>query len=253
MHSKLRRNSINGLKSISLFKAVYNRVLISLDFALVSAKIRISKPVSIVIGDSHAHFLLKGGKKLKPFTLIDGKHLLIWVGPKLLYSVSNRGFRFNRLAKILLENSSSGQPFVIILGEIDCRVHFVPNNLQNGIKDFQKIAYSFRTRILEMQKDFGFGSAIILSPVPPSDIGSDNPYYPRIGTLDERVSVTRLITEALDELSNPEFWVVNLGEILSTDRGDLNSVYTDDGVHVNSIGASKILKSIPLFMEANKG
>lgn len=228
-------------------------MLISLNFALLTAKIRISKPVSIVIGDSHAHFILRGSKELKPFTLIDGKHLLIWVGPKLLYSVSNRGFRFNRLTKILLESSSSGQPFVIILGEIDCRVHFVPNNLQNGIKDFQKITYAFRTKILKMQKDFGFGPAIILSPVPPSDIGSDNPYYPRIGTLDERVSVTRLITEALDELSSPEFWVVNLGEILATDIGDLNSIYTDDGVHVNSIRASKILKSIPLFIEANEG
>lgn len=253
MHSKLRRNSINGLKSISLFKAVFNIALMCLDFARLFAKTRISKPVSIVIGDSHAHFLLRGGKKLKPFTLIDGKHLLIWVGPKLLYSVSNRGFGFNRITKTLLKNSSSGQPFVIILGEIDCRVHFVPNNLQNGVKDFQKIAYSFRASILEMQKDFGFGSAIILSPVPPSDIGNDNPYFPRIGTLDERVAVTRLITEALDELSSPEFWVVNLGEILATDIGDLNSTYTDDGVHVNSIGASKILKSIPLFMEANKG
>lgn len=104
-----------------------------------------------------------------------------------------------------------------------------------------------------MQKDFGFGSAIMMSPVPPSDIGSDNPYYTRIGTLDERVSVTRLITEALVELSNPEFWVSNLGEIFYTDRGDLSSVYTDDGVHVNSIGASKILKSIPLFIKANEG
>ena len=142
---------------------------------------------------------------------------------------------------------------MIILGEIDCRAHFVPNNLGNGINDFRKIAYSFKNKILQLQKDFSLGAAMILSPIPPSDIGSENPSYPRVGTLDERIAVTRLITQSLIELSNQDFWVLNLGDILATDRGELNSVYTDDGVHVNSIGALKVLKKVPIFFGANVG
>jgi hypothetical protein len=250
---KLRRNLIKGLNYFSLFNSACGGTRILLESAFLFARILISKPVSIWIGDSHAHFLIKGGKRLKPFALIDGKHLLIWVGPKLLYSVANRGFQFNRLANILLRKSSSGQPIVIILGEIDCRVHFVSKNLQNGIEDFRKIAYSFRTKILQLQKELGFGSTIIFSPVPPSDIGNENESYPRIGTLDERVAVTRLITQSLIELSNRDFKVLNLGDILATERGELNPVYTDDGVHVNSIGSSEVLKSLPLFLKESEG
>ena len=57
----------------------------------------------------------------------------------LLYTVSRDGFKLNKQVRIILRIANNKQPIVFMLGEIDCRVHFVNKTLILGIKEFDNI------------------------------------------------------------------------------------------------------------------
>ena len=202
------------------------------------------KPNAIWIGDSHAHFIARSGKRIRHFAITDKNHLLIWLGPKLLYSVSRDGFHIDKLTNLILKKASFGQKLVLSLGEIDCRVHLVPKTLMKGATELDNIIKSYRVSVVQILEEYDLGSAFILSPMPPSDFGLNNPMFPRNGSLSERVKVTKLLTESLVNISSSEFRVINLFSFLANQDGSLNMKYSNDGVHVNLLGSTEVLNKL---------
>lgn len=214
-----------------------------LNFIFILLRIFLVKPKIIYIGDSHARFLFEN-KKTKRFSVKDGNRLVVWLGPKLLYSVSRKGFELEKRVRIILRIASNEQPIVILLGEIDCRVHFVKKTLNLGVEEFDNIAKSYKKFVISLIDTYGFAKALIISPFPPSNLGSNNPKFPRNGSISERVLVTRLITESLMRISSHHFSVIDCSPMISNKNGSLNEKYTNDGVHLNFLGSKKIIYKI---------
>lgn len=143
--------------------------------------------------------------------------------------------------KIILKFASNEQTIVLILGEIDCRVHFVKKTLILGDKEFDNIALRYKNIVTQLITDYSLGKAIIIAPFPPSDFGLDNPRFPRNGLLFERVLVTKKIKNSLVKNASESFIVIDNSMNLSCQNGSLDRKYTDDGVHLNFLG-SKIVE-----------
>ena len=218
--------------------------LFRFNFRLLCLRLVCVKPKLVFIGDSHAYFQSKNHKAIKKFSMNKSNMLTIWLGPELLYKISRDGFSINKEMNIVLKLVQNVRCIVIILGEIDCRVHFVPKSLTLGDEEFSRIALAYKKVITQFITDYGFEKALIIAPYPPSDFGVDNPRFPRNGLISERVLVTKMITKCLVEISSKSFVVIENSAELSTQNGSLDKKYTDDGVHLNSQGADLIQNKI---------
>jgi len=218
----------------------------SRDFILLLIKLLRKRPSQIWIGDSHCHFIARSGETIKTYSTSNDGKLVIWLGPRLLYSVSKHGFRFDFLTKLILYFVGRKAVLIIALGEIDCRVHFVLKTLPKGQDEFFKIANDYKIQIMRVIQKFGFTKIILLTPVPATNLGAADLFFPRNGSLFERVLVTKLATKAILNLSDEMIEVVGVTTILQNSDGSFDSRYTDDGVHVNAIGAQRVLDAINL-------
>jgi lysophospholipase L1-like esterase len=53
-----------------------------------------------------------------------------------------------------------------------------------------------------------------------------------------------MITESLVRISSSKFIVISYSPMLSIQNGSINEKYTDDGVHLNSLGSEIIIDKI---------
>lgn len=166
--------------------------------------------------------------------------LIIYLGPKLLYSVSVNGFQLNKTSKVVLRIAGNKQHIVVVLGEIDCRVHFVEKTLVFGSKEFDKIALGYINSVITLLNTYRLSRAFIIAPLPASNLGLDNPRFPRRGLLRERVLVSKMITESLVRISSFQITVMDYSPVISNKNGSLNVKYTNDGVHLNFLGLKKL-------------
>jgi hypothetical protein len=214
------------------------------NFGLLRIRLVCVKPKLVFIGDSHAYVQSKNHKVMKKFSVNKSNILTIWLGPELLYKISKDGFFLDKEMNIVLKLVKNVRFIVIILGEIDCRVHLVQKTLMLGDKEFFKIALAYKKAVTSFITDYGFEKAMIIAPYPPSNFGVNNPRFPRNGLLSERVLVTKNITKCLVEISSKSFIVVENSRELSTQNGSLDRNHTDDGVHLNSQGCDLIQNKI---------
>ena len=199
------------------------------------------RPPQIWIGDSHINYFANFGSKLQKHSLHNNQSgLIIWVGPKLLYTVSKKGFQFDLLSKFLLLMLGDKQKVIISLGEIVCRVHLVPKTLHLGAEAFEQIASNFKTEIMKMISKYDLGTPIILTPVPPSDFGLAESVFPWSGDISKRILVTNFLREALMLLNSDSFKVLDLNTLLADESGKLKRHLSDDGIHVNALGSKKV-------------
>lgn len=191
------------------------------------------------IGDSHAAFLASA--PLQRFSM-SAREAAVWLGPRLMYSIARDGFPdplISELRKVRLPLAAT--PIVLVLGEIDCRVHLVEHLHRNDALGF---AARYLERAAELRGRLGAGHAFVVAPIPPSDRGVD-PAYPRNGTLQQRVAITRRLEETLSgaaaESNEPCVSVVRVADLLADARtGELAARFTDDGCHVNRRGSKLI-------------
>ncbi len=214
------------------------------DFILVLSRVIFQQPSIIWIGDSHTHFFSRNGQRIRHFSFADNGQLVVWLGPKLLYTISNKGFNLSLLTKTILKLAGREKQFIISLGEIDCRVHFVPKSLGKGALEFDRIVANYKNSVLDFLEMFQGVRALVLTPIPPSDFGVDNPLFPRTGLIAERIQATRLITDSLVAASSGVFSVVNISQVLSDEIGAIDPRYSSDGVHVNRLGAKVVLQEL---------
>jgi hypothetical protein len=100
-------------------------------------------------------------------------------------------------------------------------------------------------RAVELRDRLGAEDVVLVVPVPPSDVGLEHPDLPRTGTLAERVAATRLLElrlcEEVERLGDPTVTALPIGPALEEPgTGALDARFTEDGVHVNPLGAERV-------------
>jgi lysophospholipase L1-like esterase len=231
---KIQVNSSNSFSMIGNFLHIYVKIW--------------KKPIKCIwIGDSHSRYIAGNSALTKRYSLSEHNDLIIWLGPRLLYSISIQGFRLNLFDKMILRRVGSNNLCVFVFGEIDCRVHFVPRKIHHNQEELTRIIQGYKVQVTKLINKYDIDSSFVLTPMPPSDFGSNNPKFPRTGSLIDRVIATKATSNTLNEYSNENFTVVDLSKYLSNSDGSLNLYYSDDGVHVNSLGSSVILKNLKLL------
>jgi len=193
------------------------------------------------IGDSHATFV--AGTRVRPFDVSSEHEGVVWLGPRLMYSIARDGFPdplTPELHGVSLDLTLT--PVVLVFGEIDCRVHLVERLAAGGDLEFVPL---FVERAAELRARVGAGQIVLLGPVPPSDKGERDPEFPKNGTLAERIAVTRLLERRLSEatasLGDRRVTMVSITSFLAgSENGELAGQLTDDGTHVNPLGAELI-------------
>ena len=250
--SRVQENNLQEVNKVMTLWGYLARALTRLDrgirqfknFIEISIRVMKSPPSLIWIGDSHAHFIANNKEPLKRVAVTNNNHLVIYLGPRLLYSVATKGFQFNYMAKAILHLASQSQPVIFVFGEIDCRVHLVSKVKPLGQDIFDGIAANFLYTVKGMVRQFNLGEPILLSPVPPSDLGQSSNNYPRNGSILQRIAVTRSLTDALIKTASSHCICLDLSHLLSDDIGALRSSLTDDGVHTNTKGSQLVLEQL---------
>jgi hypothetical protein len=201
------------------------------------------------IGDSHATFV--AGTRVRAFDVSSEHEGVVWLGPRLMYSIARDGFPdplTPELDGVSLDLTLT--PVVLVFGEIDCRVHLVERLAAGGSLEFVS---RYVVRAAELRARLGASDIVLLGPVPPSDKGESNPEFPKNGTLAERIAVSRLLERTLSEatasLRDRRVAAVPITSLLAgSETGALARQLTDDGTHVNPLGADLIrgrLASVP--------
>lgn len=232
VRSELNRSY--GLYSQFLQFVFNNKLIIQIFGIIQTLQIRVSrKNISRVwIGDSHASFTSES--RITQTLLRQSTDALIWLGPKLMYSISKNGFP-PWLLRSMRYQVFRRVPLVFSFGEIDVRAHLVAK-LEEG-QNFDFVS-SYVQRIVEIGKSNNGLKLIIMGPVPPSDIGISDPRYPRNGTLAERIKAAQLLNSRVEnECDKFGIKFLDVSSIVANGDGSLRSEFTDDGCHLNHVGA----------------
>jgi hypothetical protein len=226
-------------------------ILAAVQFLAIQSVISRKRPKLIWIGDSHSRYMSGSGQSPKRYEITKSHDLVIWLGPRLLYSIAKNGFRLNALDKALLRKVGKNNTCVFVFGEIDCRVHLAHKSRYEDQEQLASISREFKNHIRTIADGFNFRSCIVLTPVPPSNFGVKDPKFPRVGSLNERVLATKALTKSLVRLEDQSFAILDLSSILASENGALNPDYSEDGVHVNSVGASAVRDSLRVGQSTN--
>lgn len=193
------------------------------------------------IGDSHGPFL--AGVPLRRFAVSEGCEAVVWLGPRLMYSIARNGFPDPLIPELRgIELHLATTPIVLTLGEIDCRVHLAQRLHTAGNLDF---VARYVQRAAELRTNLGACHTFVVGPVPPSDMGTDDPAYSRSGTLQQRVVASRLLErrlcEATAQVGEPWVSAIPIGDLVGdSETGALAARFTHDGCHLNVLGAELV-------------
>ena len=182
----------------------------------------------VYIGDSHSYsFTLPfepTNDKINKLIKINNTEHLYWLGPRLLYSVIKKGISTDLIAILNCFRIKKKQIILVwFLGEIDISVF----GKQRYLNSNENIDNLIRNYVEYLNSNFFNFKNIIVIPTKPSDIGFNNPSYPRDGTLEERIIVFKLFEKAIKNQKSIQYFDQNkfiIKDYLSKDE-------TNDGTH----------------------
>jgi hypothetical protein len=211
------------------------RFLTFINTSLFLTELTLRKPSLIFIGDSHAYCIGSEDNIIKQNKVMNREEGILYLGPKTIYSISQNGFSINKIVAIILR-STKNLKLVICLGEIDVRCHLFN---RGRLRKFSKVVIQYREKIQLLESQVRPSKIIILTPVPPSNKGKDNPNYPRVNSLKDRIKVSKTVSKQIIKTCS-SYSVIDSGKILQTKSGSLKDKFTTDGCHVNTVGAQLI-------------
>jgi hypothetical protein len=204
------------------------------------------KEVTLIVGDSHAVTLGDGSlvsfQRIQRASGIENAYI-IWLGPKLLSSVTRKGFP--AWVRVLM----SGLPTLIagaarlridlVFGEIDVRCHLAPRLRFGGPMAIERLGDDFVNLLHTCVETPGVLGIRYHEPVPPSDLGLQNEAFPVAGTLAERIECHQLLVGRISSAIAARFG--NSPRVLFIPNppgskladGSLSPDWTDDGCHFN--------------------
>jgi hypothetical protein len=159
-----------------------------------------------------------------------------------MWTFADNGFPADILwaARLIRRIGRSRQfSLIVVTGEIDVRLHLAGSHNQSRRSMAFVSEYVKQCQLLG--RELGAGRVLVAIPVPPG-----NPKgvtgYPRSGTLAERIDTFKILREALvvevnATKSEPTTLVLDCTDHLADGTGSLLDHLTDDGCHVNDIGA----------------
>jgi hypothetical protein len=194
------------------------------------------------VGDSHASTFHRYAKN---FTSDDSVVFVCYgLGPRLIHSVLEHSYPISKL-QIALLRVWRALDLVVALGEIDCRMYLATEDFPR-YRDVEWV-----NRFVALTTELGLKLAAhcvpILAPAPPSDIGASDPTYPKRGLSSDRIHGSSWLTGSLREQTlsrGPTIQLIEISELLSAYDGSLDSTWTTDGIHVNNLGANRVISSI---------
>jgi hypothetical protein len=201
------------------------------------------------LGDSHAAFL--SGTTIKSLNADLNKSPLIWLGPRLMFSVSKKGFPdflFSKSNAGLLKGRST---LVISLGEIDVRAHL---SKKGSNVDLVEWVGNYVLKVLELSKHLEPLCTIIVGPVPPSPHGEKNSRLPTVGPLDRRIHFTSTLELTLEEKIRDvaKLFFIPLSPLLAKTDGTLRENFVLDGIHTSEEACKVLSKTIKRVLESAK-
>jgi len=193
----------------------------------------------LIVGDSHACYI--AGCELKQFGKGIDDFYALHLGPKLLYSISNKGVK-KSIVTFLLKFSKFDFVF-FQLGEIDIRVYSAKPDAKHELTE--KVLRDYIRALMDFQNFIKAKELIILSPIPQSDAGAQDNKYPRNGSLNSRVIEHNQLCKRLLDLScKQNFKFIDVTKILANSSGVLLPIFTDDNTHINRIGSALVRKHL---------
>jgi hypothetical protein len=244
-------------KTISILGSFYIRLKNIKSDILQVLKMLLGKSISktIYIGDSHIWYIATKTKSTKKSRIHFNSNgdLILWLGPKLMYTIGAKGFKFSILQKasLYIANKKNYKNLIAHFGEIDCRVW---SSKLDNIENIDLISKRYILQIENLCNFYGFTRSLLISPIPPSDKGQLNLEFPRNGSLATRVQVTNRLTQSLIANRRPNYIEVLNSQSLvgsnpsSADFGALDEIYSLDGCHVNPAGAELLKRYIDEFL-----
>jgi len=172
---------------------------------------------------------------LESIVKVGYKEYLFWFGPRLMYSIGKNGFS-NELKEVIkgISNESNNIVLVWFLGEIDIRV-FGKDHYYGKAEQVKSTVDNFLNRIAN---DFANCKNVITIPTVPSDFKSTNPEFPRVGSLQQRLSVFEMFKDEV--LQNKLFPVFDPNQLVG--EKVLSSEVSDYGAHFNFSYSLKMRK-----------
>ena len=198
------------------------------------------------LGDSHAAFL--SGTTIKSLNKDLNNNPLIWLGPRLMFSISKKGFPDFLFAKSnsgLLKDKSA---LAISLGEIDVRAHLSKDGSDIDVDEW---VLNYVLKVRELTNHLEPTCTILIGPVPPSPNQVRNPKLPIVGPLDRRIHFTSLLEMALGEniRAFADLSFVPLSPLLANTDGILREDFVLDGIHTSEKACKVLAETIKTVIE----
>ena len=210
-------------------------------YRIISDNFMKSRPRTLVIGDSHATHLC--GTNLRKIAKRRNR-TSYWLGPRLLFNISRDGFVINPEDTSYLRRQKFAR-LIIILGEIDIRVHLA--NHPSRISNLEEVCVAYCQAIKALGDTLGIEDVSVVCGPPPSDTGEIDPRFPRRGPLVERIKVFQRLNEILEDVVTRKFREINYvfpWSAIQDSDGSLSKRFTHDGCHVNTRGANVVRRSL---------
>lgn len=142
-----------------------------------------------VFGDSHADFLFSGIARCRVYSM----------GPMTMHRVGRDGLDAVDVVRYEVPDNTH---VVLVFGEIDLRSHVLRQRDERG-RDLDEIIETLCTRYMQTaflnKLRLRGGKLVVLSVVPPT-VSPENPDFPFIGPIGDRIGATKLVNTRLAEL-----------------------------------------------------
>jgi hypothetical protein len=199
-------------------------------------KVYLCKPKLIFIGDSHSYFIGSGQVNPVMYKFISKEEAIIHLGPKTIYTIAQKGIKLNKILKFCLRRIYKLK-IVISFGEIDVRYRLYNKEY---LENFIFVLQDYKKQIDIFAFDVNVTCIVLLTPVPPTDKGFENPNYPKNGVLRERIEANDKVSKMLLDFFDSPYLVVDSRKILENKIREFDAELTDDGCHVNGKGSKKM-------------
>jgi len=186
------------------------------------------------VGDSHSAFIRKRlRQKVSSDPVIES--MVYWLGPRLLYSISKTGIPTTRFFRTLMRIWKP-RNVIVVLGEIDIRMFLSDLSLRDSLW-----VRNYLLKVEDFRKATNLNTIYILTCLPVSvPLNASSKDWK--GSLIERLNGSDWLQSEVQKQINLEetfsrIKYLRLNGILLNNEGCLSRNFTEDGIHVNAIGA----------------
>lgn len=222
------------------------KVPVSAWIALMVAMRRRGRGTELWIGDSHA-MCFNMAPRLSMFMRGPEGQLIVRVGPRLMWSMAQRGFspQVMRVVRFVSWFGTRGA-FVPLFsaGDIDVRCHLA----EREDETFEFVG-AYMSRCQAIATSLKADRWVVVMPPPPCATTPSLADLPVVGTLEQRVrafdSLRKAIVDEAGAASGAQ--VLDMTDLLANEDGYMKPELTNDGGHTNTPGIALVRGRVEEF------